>query len=899
MPVSSRQYAALTMAIAVSCGVCTHASRSGPPAPPPIADPTAFANWESPTVDPMAITPDGTTLLVVNLPDHHLELFDIRFDTPVRIGSVPVGLDPVSVTAQSDDVAWVVNHVSDSISIVDLNTLDVTRTLLTDDEPCDVVFAGIPERAFVSISQGDAVQVFDPAALNEAPLRLEIDGRSPRDLATDGTHVFAAIFESGNLSTVLSETQTSSLGNPYPGDQNPPPNAEAIFLPPLGQDLPNPPRLGMIVQRRPSGAWMDDNGRSWSGLVTWGLHDHDVAILRADDLTIRYATGLQHANMALSVRPDGVVTVVGTDVSNTVRYAPNLAGRFLQTRLVQFDPLDTTDRTTSDLNPHLGAGASSVAPAVREMSLATPRAIVWTPDGSSAFIAGMGSNNVIEVDTSGQRLTRIDVGAGPSGLALDAPRDRLYVLNRFDGTIDVIGLVDRSVIGRVHLHDPTPDVIRTGRRALYDAHALSGTGHVSCASCHIDARHDGLAWDIGDPAGSIPQRDAECDERVPDAGGCGIPHPMGGPLRTLSLVGATRATGLNARADAPDLHAISQKYTELLGADLEPDADTTDALAAFLAAIASPPHPNRRIDGSLPTSMGNGGDPVRGQHLFNTLPSMVGGLTCADCHGDNRPIGGLVVAGGALGLSQSFRAPSLHLAHERAGFDPGSNAGRRGFGYGHDGSISSVRAYLSLPRFSLSEQERLDLEAYVHCFGTDTFAGVGAQCTIGGPAGSAQSARFGELVAIATDGHAELVVTGRLDGVRRGFLLNPATGRFDSDRAGESIGIAGLRNLADANQPLTATLVPIGSGERLALDRDQDGVFNTDETDVCTNPADPVATPGGPFSPDQDGNGVIDIADLRRFLTSWLILEGDYDRSGEIDLVDLLVFLTDWFACSA
>ena len=42
----------------------------------------------------------------------------------------------------------------------------------TDDEPCDVVFAGEPERAFVSCSQANTVLVFDLANLDAPPQRL-------------------------------------------------------------------------------------------------------------------------------------------------------------------------------------------------------------------------------------------------------------------------------------------------------------------------------------------------------------------------------------------------------------------------------------------------------------------------------------------------------------------------------------------------------------------------------------------------------------------------------------------------------------------------------------------------------------------------------------------------------
>ena len=52
-------------------------------------------------------------------------------------------------------------------------------------------------------------------------------------------------------------------------------------------------------------------------------------------------------------------------------------------------------------------------------------------------------------------------------------------------------------------YDPTPAAIRIGRKHLYDTHANSGLGQIACASCHVDARMDRLAWDLGNPAGDM------------------------------------------------------------------------------------------------------------------------------------------------------------------------------------------------------------------------------------------------------------------------------------------------------------------------------------------------------------------------------------------------------------
>ena len=74
------------------------------------ADAPSFVNYETPHVSPVAMTPDGTKLLVVNTPDNRMVVFDLTGSAPRSLGSVAVGLDPVSVRARSNTEAWVVNQ---------------------------------------------------------------------------------------------------------------------------------------------------------------------------------------------------------------------------------------------------------------------------------------------------------------------------------------------------------------------------------------------------------------------------------------------------------------------------------------------------------------------------------------------------------------------------------------------------------------------------------------------------------------------------------------------------------------------------------------------------------------------------------------------------------------------
>ena len=101
----------------------------------------------------------------------------------MRIAEIPVGLEPVAVASRTNGEAWVVNNLSDDVSIVDLALMHTTATLRVGDEPSDVVFAGASSKAYVSVSQEDAVKVYDPANLATAPVVIPIPGRMPRALA--------------------------------------------------------------------------------------------------------------------------------------------------------------------------------------------------------------------------------------------------------------------------------------------------------------------------------------------------------------------------------------------------------------------------------------------------------------------------------------------------------------------------------------------------------------------------------------------------------------------------------------------------------------------------------------------------------------------------------------------
>src|SRR6476659_759173 len=85
------------------------------------AQPGRFTLFESVQIRPLALSPSGKFLFAANTPDGRLEVFRIVGHGLEHRASIPVGLEPVAVAARNDTEVWVVNHLSDSVSVVELD----------------------------------------------------------------------------------------------------------------------------------------------------------------------------------------------------------------------------------------------------------------------------------------------------------------------------------------------------------------------------------------------------------------------------------------------------------------------------------------------------------------------------------------------------------------------------------------------------------------------------------------------------------------------------------------------------------------------------------------------------------------------------------------------------------
>lgn len=786
----------------------------------------SYKSFEAPQVHPLAITPDGTRLLAVNTPNNTLSVFHLTGRTLTLMAEIPVGLEPVSVAVRNDREVWVTNWLSDSVSVVDLTTWNVTRTIDVGDEPTDVVFAGQQrEMAFVCISGLSQVKIYDPAAPSDSPQVMAIRGKQPRALTRDrnGSKVFVSVFESGNQTTTVPEAAVAAGGGP------PAPN------PAMSGSLPAAPRVGLIVKWNGS-SWSDErNDGRWTPVIPYTLADVDIAVLDASGATVVLNQEVRnvgtHIGNALFDPTSNQLLVLNDEARNNVRFEPNLRGRFLNTRISLVNLVNSV-ATPVDLNQHINFGIPAGSDVERQNSLSLPADIARASDGT-LYVAATGSAKVGVLDSSGAVQTRIAVGQGPTGLALNQQRNLLYVLNRFDESVSIIDTTTRAQIGTVSVgFNPEPASIIRGRRFLYDA-SLSAHGDVSCASCHANGHRDGIAWDLGDPQGAM--------QTVPNplvgpfGFGPSVFHPMKGPMTTQSLRGIVGTEPLHWRGDRAQVSSFNSAFTSLLGGPRQLAPDEMADFSAFILSLTYPPNPNQNLDRSLPNPA-TGPSAARGAGLFNTIPFDAGAFTCNQCHTATPAFGtgtnGALIPGIALQESQDFKVPQLRGQYQKTGFTRAPGEQLTGYGFIHDGSTDSLLNFLHAPVFIFqNEDQRRDVEQFVLAFDSGIAPAVGLQITVNADnkLSTAVSDRINLLMAQATARNCDLIVKGLYNGAARGFLY-AGNGMFQTDKQNEPpVALQALLQSAGGRSELTFTGVPLGAGRRNGIDQNENGILNGDE----------------------------------------------------------------------
>jgi len=835
-----------------------------------------YVLFEGGVVRPLALSPDGSRLAVANTPANCLEIFQVADQQLQLESSVMVGLEPVAVAFNGSDEVWVVNHLSDSVSIVSLSaTPTVVATLQVGDEPRDIVFAGESQsRAFISAAfrgqnhptfviddlyragAGRAdVWVFDATmaaqqSRNSLVGIVNLFSDSPRALAVsaDGSQVYAAAFMSGNKSTVL-RADTVSGAKPAPTQNH---EGEAA------------PATGMIV-RQVAGQWQDADGADWSAAVNLELPDKDVFVidaLAAVPTVTQSISGVGTILFNMAVNPvTDQIYVSNLEALNHIRFegsgetSTTVRGRIAES---QISVIENGAVIGNHLNPHVDFDVPEhhVYPTdVTDLSVSQPTSLAISPDGTTLYLAALGSNKVVKVPVDGlhrgayqpEDSTYLETpGGGPSGLVLSSDGSRLIVYDRFNHMISLWDTEQDQLLFEQALFSPEPDEIIQGRRFLYDATLTSANGTSACSSCHIFGDMDQLAWNLGNPDGDLLNN---LNAYVPNSPRT-TPffHPMKGPMVTQTFRGIADSGPQHWRGDrmgqnrevvngeVESLEAAAFKefnpaFVELLGRADQLVPVQMQAFTDFAMALTPPPNPIRNLDNSLTT------DQQAGQDIYFQVGNITGLGSCNHCHTlapEHKQFGtgGLMTFEGA-GVAENLKVPHFRNAYAKVGMFGTSGSRNRdgftgdqikGFGYLHDGSIASLLDFFAADAFNFPEPKDVNVTHvvdFVMAADSNMAPVVGQQVTLS-EADSNALERLSLLESrarvTAPLPECDLIVRGVFNDLRFSALMD-ASGDYVSSE-GLRYSSNQLRTAATDGAVLTFTCVPPGSGNRLALDQE-------------------------------------------------------------------------------
>jgi YVTN family beta-propeller protein len=594
----------------------------------------------SPHFSPIVISQGK--VFVANTPSDTIDVLDSKSGRVLR--RIPVGLDPVSLAIRPDGhELWVSNHISDSISVIDLDELkptfmhviatiqdiDPESKATRFDEPMGIAFAS-NRKAYVALSSENKIAVVDIAS-RKVTKSLPIHAQDPRAIIVRNDRLFVIPFESNN------KTQ---LSGGYKIDGN------------------------LVTFNAHEHSIANNNILSLGHVTDIVKHprvpDRDLFVFDVKtDKLIQTVDTLGTLLYGMTVDSKGTVFVAQTDARNDVNGRAGtkkhglkeLGNRaFLnQVTRVRFDQGKAVKPEYFNLEPLPPADPTE------GMSLATPFAITLSGDESTLFVTAAGSDKVFSVDANtGEVLGRVGVEAVPRGITLEqdtlGKTAKAWVLNAVQNSVSVVDVsnpIDLRLIRTIPLEDPTHPEFKAGRIAFNNAD-FSSTKSFSCASCHPDGHTDQLLWVLETPIVSggnqIMPRSTMPVRGLRDTAPFhwdGIPgDPYGGTNSASVRKSVKPNADLQDPVSAPrhlvdggmatTMRKYGDKSVNNEGKAGLMSSTERDTLSRFLLGVTYPPAQRRSYDNELSPRAEDGFE------LFHILgdndPTKKKPNVCGDCH---------------------------------------------------------------------------------------------------------------------------------------------------------------------------------------------------------------------------------------------------------------------------
>ena len=581
-------------------------------------------------------------VFVVNTPSDTVDVIDAKSRKITR--RIDVGIDPVSLAIRPDGrELWVANHVSDSVSVIDINPKSRTYLRVVDtvqdfdlrtkttrfDEPVGIAFAS-NEKAYVALSSENKIAIVDVRS-RKVKRHLNITAQDPRAIVVRNGKLYVIPFESNNKTQLSGGYKIDGKLVTFNAHEHSIANNNVLSL---GHktDIVKHPR----VPDRDLYVFDTRTDQLITTVNTLGTLLYGLAIDSEGTVFIAQTDARNDVNGRAGTKNHGLAEMQNRAFLNQITSVGFKGGKAEEPKFIDLEPLP----------PHHPKPGQA---------LATPFAIQISDDDSTLFVSAAGSDKLFTVDpVNGVVLGRIAVGAVPRGIALENSAEgkasRAWVFNAVANTISVIDVSDPTslqIAGFVSLYDPTHLQFKLGRTWFNDADA-SSTRTFSCASCHPDGHTDQLLWVLATPivtrGNQIMPRSTMPVRGLRDTAPFhwdGIP---GDPYGGINSASTRNHVKPNSSVDVPEsqtrhlidgglantMAIVGEKTVNDEGKIGALSAAERDDMAKFLLNITYPPAQRRAYDNELSERA------QEGFELFHIKgdndPSKRQPNVCGDCH---------------------------------------------------------------------------------------------------------------------------------------------------------------------------------------------------------------------------------------------------------------------------
>ena len=597
--------------------------------------------FASPHANPIAVS--GDSVFVANTPADTVDVIDAN--TKKVLTRVNVGIDPVSIAVRPDGrEIWVSNHVSDSVSVIDIvkdspTYLQVIATIqefnpktkaTMFDEPMGIAFAN-NQKAYVALSSENQIAVIDVEKRNVTK-RLRIPAQDPRSIVVHGERLFVIPFESNNKTQLSGGAKKDIDGELVTFDawEHSIRVNNVLSLGHITDIVKHPD-----VPDRDLFVFDTKTDKLVETVDTLGTLLYGITVDSKGRVFIAQTDARNDANGRAGTKKHGIKEMENRAFLNQITKVDFSNGKSQKPEFLNLEPLPPK-------HPEKG------------MALATPYAITVSGDDSTLVASAAGSDKVFTVDAqSGKVLGRVPVGAVPRGIALvdrkDGKPSQAWVYNVVANTVSVVDVSDVTspkIAGFVKLKDPTHRQVKLGRTWFNDADA-SSFGTFSCESCHPDNNTDQLLWVLKTPivtgANQIMPRSTMPVRGLRDTAPYHWDGVLGDPYGGINS--ANIFTSVEPTADPEDQttstrHLVDVSMAEILmahGDDMVNDegkpggftAAERDDLAVYLLSVSYPPAQRRAYTNELSERAKEG---FKKFHILGDVGGTPGSNLCGNCH---------------------------------------------------------------------------------------------------------------------------------------------------------------------------------------------------------------------------------------------------------------------------